>query len=73
MSNIINSNRNLITIELNTQAKGYISFLSEDPSLNTIIKDFRYSYTRASNFFKKEFCFNLFLLKKIILIPLKES
>lgn len=54
MSKNINSKKNLISIELGSQAKGFVSFLSKDPSLNRVIKDFRYGYIRASSFFKKK-------------------
>lgn len=54
MSNDINSGKNLTSIELGPQAKGFVSFLAKDPSLNKVIKDFRYGYIRASSFFKKD-------------------
>jgi len=54
MSKDINSRKNLTSIELGPQAKGFVSFLSKDPSLNRIIKDFKCGYIRASSFFKKE-------------------
>ena len=54
MNKDINSKKNLTSIGLGHQTKGFISFLSKDPSLNKVIKDFRYGYIRASNFFKKE-------------------
>lgn len=54
MSKNINSEKNLTIIELGPQAKGFVSFFPEDPSLNRVIKDFRYGYIRASNFFKKK-------------------
>ena len=54
MSKDINSEKNLTSIKLGPQAKGFVSFLSKDPSLNKIIKDFRYGYIRASRFFKKK-------------------
>lgn len=54
MNKDIDLERNLTSIELGHQAKGFVSFLATDPSLNSVIKDFRYGYTRASNFFKKE-------------------
>lgn len=54
MSKEINSEKNITNIELGPQAKGSVSFLSTDLSLNKVIKDFRYGYIRASNFFKKK-------------------
>ena len=54
MSKDINSGKNLTSIELGPQAKGFVSFLAKDPSLNRAIKDFRYGYIRASSFFKKK-------------------
>ncbi|OGH14839.1 MAG: hypothetical protein A2860_00565 [Candidatus Levybacteria bacterium RIFCSPHIGHO2_01_FULL_37_33] len=54
MSKDISSERNLTSIELGPQAKGFVSFFSKDPSLNRVIKDFRYGYIRASSFFKKK-------------------
>ncbi|MDO8621110.1 MAG: hypothetical protein Q7R31_02410 [Candidatus Levybacteria bacterium] len=54
MSKDINLEKNLISVELGPQAKGFVSFLAKDPSLNRVIKDFRYGYTRASSFFKKK-------------------
>jgi hypothetical protein len=49
----INSEKNLTSIGLGHQTKGFISFLSKDSSINNVIKDFRYGYIRASSFFKK--------------------
>lgn len=54
MSKDMNSEKNLTSIELGPKAKGFVSFLSKDSSLNRVIKDFRCGYTRASSFFKKE-------------------
>ena len=54
MSKDINLEKNLTSIELGPQAKGFVYFLSKDPSLNRVIKDFRYGYIRASSFFKKK-------------------
>lgn len=54
MGKDINSEKNLAGIELGPQAKGFVSFLAKDPSLNRAIKDFRYGYIRASSFFKKK-------------------
>ena len=54
MSKNIDSEKNLTGIELGPQAKGVVSFLSKDPSLNRAIKDFKYGYIRASSFFKKK-------------------
>lgn len=53
MNKDINSKKNLTSIELGPQAKGFISFLSKDPSLDKVIEDFKYGYIRASSFFKK--------------------
>jgi len=54
MSKDINSRKNLTSIELGPQAKGFVSFFVKDPSQNKVIKDFRYGYIRASSFFKKK-------------------
>lgn len=54
MSKNINLEKNLTSIELRPKTKGLVSFFPKDPSLNRVIKDFRYGYIRASRFFKKE-------------------
>ncbi|MCL5435417.1 MAG: hypothetical protein M1405_03445 [Patescibacteria group bacterium] len=54
MNKNINLEKNLTSLELGYQAKGFVAFLSKDSSLNRVIKDFRCGYTRASSFFKKE-------------------
>lgn len=54
MSKKVNSEKNLTSIELGPKARGFVSFLAKDPSLNRVIKDFRYGYIRALSFFKKK-------------------
>ena len=54
MNKNIKLEKDLISIELGPQAKGFVSFLSKDSSLNSVVKDFRYGYIRASSFFKKK-------------------
>jgi hypothetical protein len=54
MNKNIKLKKDLTSIELGPQAKGFVSFLSKDSSLNSVVKDFRYGYIRASSFFKKK-------------------
>lgn len=54
MSKDINSEKNLTSVELGPQAKGFVSYFSKDPSLKRTIEDFRHGYIQASSFFKKK-------------------
>ena len=55
MSKDINSGKNLTSIELGPQAKGFVSFFPEDPSLNRVIKDLDMVIFELQVFLKRKF------------------